>query len=83
MPINYDEAHAILDAVMNFDNPHYDVMIQTSAGKSGKSFEVHVFDMRGSVDDIKLIESKHVPEDVTAWDAIKMIAKYKEESNNA
>ena len=80
MPINYDEAHAILDAVLNFDSQDYDVMIQTSAGKSGKSFEVIVFDMRS---DIRLIESKHVPEEVTAWDAIKMIAKYKEESNDA
>ena len=80
MPINYDEAHAILDAVLNFDSQDYDVMIQTCVGKSGKSFEVIVFDMRS---DIKLIESKHVPEEVTAWDAIKMIAKYKEESNDA
>ena len=80
MPINYDEAHAILDAVLNFDSQDYDVMIQTSAGKSGKSFEVIVFDMRS---DIRLIESKHVPEEVAAWDAIKMIAKYKEESNDA
>ena len=80
MPINYGEAHAILDAVLNFDSQDYDVMIQTCVGKSGKSFEVIVFDMRS---DIKLIESKHVPEDVTAWDAIKMIAKYKEESNDA
>ena len=82
MSLSYDEAHAILDAVLNFDSQYYDVMIQTCVGKSGKSFEVIVFDMRS---DIRLIESKHVPEDVTAWDAIKMIAKYKyyEEDNDA
>ena len=80
MSISYDDAHVLVDAALNFDNTDYDVMVQVSAGRSGRYAEVVVFKM---YEEIKLLESKQVPRDISVWDAVKMIARYKEEKRNA
>lgn len=76
MPISYDEAHALLDAVINFSSERYDIMMQISRGKTTPSYEIIFFDL---LEDIKLIESAYIPDELSVWDAIKKINKYKEE----
>lgn len=78
--ITRDEAHVLVDAALNFDNTDYDVMVQVSTGRCGRYADVAVFKM---YDEIKLLESKQVPRDISVWDAVKMIARYKEEKRNA
>ena len=78
--ITRDEAHVLVDAALNFDNTDYDVWVQVNAGRSGRYAEVVVFKM---YDEIKLLENKQVPCDISVWDAVKMIARYKEEKRNA
>lgn len=79
MPISYDEAHALLDAVLNFKSDRYDLMLQATTGHVVQSFEIVFFDMK---DKIELVESAYIPDELSVWDAIKKIAKYKEENNN-
>lgn len=78
--ITSDDAHVLVDAALNFDNTDYDVMVQVSTGRCGRYADVAVFKM---YDEIKLLESKQVPRDISVWDAVKMIARYKEEKRDA
>ena len=78
--ITRDEAHVLVDAALNFNNTDYDVWVQVSTGRCGRYAEVSVFKMYG---EIKLLESKQVPRDISVWDAVKMIARYKEEKRDA
>lgn len=78
--ITRDEAHVLVDAAFNFNNTDYDVMVQVNTGRCGRYADVAVFKM---YDEIKLLESKEVPRDISVWDAVKMIARYKEEKRNA
>ena len=79
-----DEAHVLLDAVLDYNSEprNHEIMLDFHPELDRNGVYANIYAFKVDSNGKQLVESFLVPDQKTVWEAMKTIAKYKEEKEN-